>query len=159
MPSPMHLALPERAVQFGTGGLLRGLVDVMIDDANRAGAFNGRVVAIASTASGRDARINRQNGLFTLVVQGLERGAEVRECRVIGSVRRAIAAADEWDQVLACARNPWLDVIFSHTTEVGITLDEPDAAAFPVGAPASFPGKLTAFLHERARCFAFAPDK
>ena len=47
-------ALPERALQFGTGALLRGLVEDAIDQANRRGAFNGRVVVVGSTGSGRD---------------------------------------------------------------------------------------------------------
>ncbi|HEY0776833.1 MAG TPA: hypothetical protein VGD56_02590, partial [Gemmatirosa sp.] len=54
VPPEGWAALPERAVQFGTGALLRGLVDDAIDVANRRGAFRGRVVAVGSTGSGRD---------------------------------------------------------------------------------------------------------
>jgi len=155
-PVPAHLALPERAVQFGTGALLRGLVDAVIDDANRAGTFGGRVVAIGSTGSGRDAVINDQDGLFTLVVQGLDDGRPVREVRVVSAVSRAISAVDEWDAVLACARAPELAVVFSNTTEVGIRFEE--EAPGP-SAPRSFPAKLARFLVERGRAFGFAPDK
>ena len=107
--------LPERAIQFGTGVLLRGLVDAILDDANRAGKFRGRVVAVASTGSGRDETINRQNGLFTLRVEGLVNGVKTRESRVISSVSRALSATDDWDAVLECARNPVLEVVFSNT--------------------------------------------
>ena len=78
IPDAALLTLPERAVQFGTGALLRGLVDCFIDDANRQGTFNGRVVAIGSTGSGRDNVLNEQDGLYTLTVQGVE-GGEVRK--------------------------------------------------------------------------------
>ena len=155
-PVPAHLALPERAVQFGTGALLRGLVDAVLDDANRRGAFNGRVVAIGSTGSGRDAVINDQDGLFTLVVQGVEGGQPVRELRVVSAVSRAVSATDEWHAVLACARSPELAVVFSNTTEVGIRYEE---EALGEGPPRSFPAKLARFLLERGRAFHFAPEK
>jgi tagaturonate reductase len=124
VPDPSLLELPEKAVQFGTGALLRGLVDYFLDEANRRGLFGGRVVAVGSTGSGRDARLNDQDGLYTLVVQGVEQGVARREVRVVASVSRAISAAHEWDAVLACARNPDLELVFSNTTEVGIALDE-----------------------------------
>lgn len=158
-PTAGMLSLPERAVQFGTGGLLRGLVDAIIDDANRAGTFGGRVVAIGSTGSGRDRALNDQDGLFTLQVEGRDNGAAVRERRIIASLSRAISATDDWSEVLGCARNPSLEVVFSNTTEVGIVLDEQDAAHEPPSVPRSFPGKLTRFLHERAETFAYSHDK
>lgn len=152
--------LPERAVQFGTGALLRGLVDAMLDDANRAGLFNGRVVAIGSTGSGRDQQLNRQDGLFTLLV----RGGPVQHRIVVSSISRAICASDEWETVLKCSRNPHLEVIFSNTTEVGIALDESDIrdgndAERAAIAPRSFPAKLARFLIERARAFDSSPER
>lgn len=155
-PIPAHLALPERIVQFGTGALLRGLVDAVVDDANRRGAASGRIVAVGSTGSGRDAVINEQDGLFTLVVQGIEDGRAVRELRVVSAVSRAVSAVDEWDAVLACARDPQVAVVFSNTTEVGIRDEE---EPFGDGAPRSFPAKLARFLWERARTFGFAPER
>jgi tagaturonate reductase len=156
LPTATQLSLPERAVQFGTGALLRGLVDALLDDANRQGVFGGRVVMIGSTGSGRDRALNDQQGLFTLVVQGLVNGEAKREFRVVSSVSRALAATTEWDEVLRCAENPDLELIFSNTTEIGITLDETDLATGASAAPPrSFPGKLTAFLLRRARAFDF----
>ena len=152
LPTATQLMLPERAVQFGTGALLRGLVDALLDDANRKGQFGGRLVMIGSTGSGRDRAINAQNGLFTLVVQGLVDGAARRDFQVVSSVSRALAASTQWPDVLRCAENPELELIFSNTTEIGIVLDETDAQAEPTGgAPRSFPAKLTAFLLHRAR--------
>ena len=152
LPTASQLALPERAVQFGTGALLRGLVDALLDQANRQGLFGGRVVMVGSTGSGRDRAINDQGGLFTLVVQGLVDGAARRDFHVVSSVSRALAASTQWAEVLRCAESPELELIFSNTTEVGIVLDESDAQAAPGdAAPRSFPGKLAAFLLHRAR--------
>ncbi|HEY0930944.1 MAG TPA: tagaturonate reductase [Gemmatimonas sp.] len=157
LPAPALLSLPERAVQFGTGAFLRGFVDYFVDAANREGQFNGRIVAIGSTGSGRDRAFADQDGLYTLVTRGIEAGVAVDDRRVVASVSRALSASTDWHEVLQCARNPQLSVVFSNTTEVGITLDEEDASGDV--PPRSFPGKLTRFLYERARAFAFAPSK
>jgi tagaturonate reductase len=151
------LELPERAVQFGTGAFLRGFVDHFIDAANRRGDFDGRVVAIGSTGSGRDELLAAQDGLYTLVSQGLVDGEVVEERRVIASVSRALSASAEWDAVLALARSPELSLVFSNTTEVGIVLDESDT--FDTAPPRSFPGKLARFLYERAAAFEFDATK
>jgi tagaturonate reductase len=155
-PSAEQLALPERAVQFGTGALLRGLVDAILDEANRQDRFGGRVVMIGSTGSGRDRALNDQSGLFTLVTQGLVDGDATRDFRIVSSVSRALAASSQWAEVLRCAENRELELIFSNTTEVGITLDESDAATPPSDtAPRSFPAKLAIFLLHRGRTFGF----
>ncbi len=155
-PSRELLDLPERVMQFGTGALLRGFVDCFIDESNRRGEFGGRVVMVGSTGSGRDALLNAQDGLFTLVVQGLSHGEARRECRVIASVSRALSATAEWTDVLQFAESPDLELIVSNTTEVGIVLDEADAAAGPEGGPPrSFPARLARCLLHRARRFQY----
>jgi tagaturonate reductase len=156
-PSAEQLTMPERAVQFGTGALLRGLVDAILDEANRQGWFGGRIVMIGSTGSGRDRALNDQHGLFTLVTQGLVDGDATRDFRIVSSVSRALSASSQWDEVLRCAENPDLELIFSNTTEIGIVLDEADAATAPSSAaPRSFPAKLAAFLLHRARTHGYA---
>lgn len=157
VPGDALLALPEKAIQFGTGAFLRGFVDCILDDANRHGRFNGRVVVVGTTGTGRADRLNAQDGLYTLSVQGIVDGAPREELRILSSVSRALSASDEWDDVLTCARNPELELVFSNTTEVGIVLDERDR--FDMAPPASFPGKLTRFLYERAIAFDFDPAR
>lgn len=153
LPSAELLRLPERAMQFGTGVFLRGFVGSILDDANRRGLFRGRVVAVSSTGSGRDDALNGQDGLYTLAVRGRDHGAARDDMRVIASTSRALSATRDWDAVLACARDPNISLVFSNTTEVGITLDEVDAVS--PAARRSFPAKLTAFLLERARHFDY----
>ena len=155
LPSPSLLELPERAVQFGTGAFLRGFIEYFIDSANRSGSFDGRIVAIGSTGSGRDDVVNSQQGLYTLVTEGLENGRAVREFRLISSLSRALSASSDWKDVLELARNPDIALVFSNTTEVGIALDPDDELGEP---PRSFPGKLTAFLYERARTFGYSAE-
>jgi tagaturonate reductase len=149
--------LPEKVLQFGSGAFLRAFADFFIDTANRQGMFQGRVVVVQSTEGPRGNILNEQDGLYTVCVQGLEKGAPVESYSILSSINRTLSAKAAWPDVLACAKNPNLQIIISNTTEVGIVLDESDA--LDLNPPRSFPGKLTAFLYERYKAFAGARDK
>src|SRR5215831_5981707 len=138
LPPPSAIGFPETVVQFGTGGFLRAFADYFIDGANRAGAFGGSVVTVSSTGSQRNWPLNEQNGLFTVVTQGIEGGVARQSYRVVGSVSRALSAQHEWEDVLAVARNPDIRLVISNTTEIGIALDESDGV--DLRPPRSFPG-------------------
>ncbi|NJL12329.1 MAG: tagaturonate reductase [Microscillaceae bacterium] len=140
---------PEKVLQFGTGVLLRGLPDYFIDVANEQGLFQGRVLVVKST-SGDLGPFESQNCLYTLVVQGREKGAEVRQSRVVRAISRVLSAETQWARVLESAQNPYLQTVISNTTEVGICWQEESIFAHP---PASFPGKLTAWLYARYEYF------
>jgi tagaturonate reductase len=135
--------LPERVLQFGTGMLLRALCAASVDAANRAGAFNGRIVVVQSTTQGNSRTLNAQDGLFTLVERGLDNGAAVERTRLIGSVSRALLADGEWEAVREIAARPELQVIVSNVTEAGFRLEGP------------FPARLTDVLRAR---FERLPD-
>jgi len=135
--------LPERVLQFGTGMLLRALCAASVDAANRAGAFNGRIVVVQSTPQGRARAINAQDGLFTLVERGLQNGAPVQRTRLIGSIARALVADTEWEAVREIVAQPELQVIVSNVTEAGFRRE------------ATFPARLTDVLRAR---FERLPD-
>ncbi len=151
VPRAEMFQLPEKVLQFGSGAFLRAFADYFIDQANQRGIFNGRVVIIQSLEGGRADVLNCQDGLYTVFLRGLERGEKKEERRIVASVSRALTARTEWNEVLARARNPQLEIILSNTTEVGISLDERDDLSLK--PPQSFPGKLTAFLYERYQAF------
>lgn len=155
-PSDAMLALPEKVLQFGTGVLLRGLPDYFIDKANRQGLFNGRVVVVKSTESGDAGVFDRQDGLYTLCVRGIEDGRKVEENIISSAISRVLSARDQWQEILALARKPEMQIVISNTTEVGIQLvDNDDIRRQP---PVSFPGKLLAFLYERYKAFGGSPE-
>jgi len=155
-PAAAHLQLPEKVLQFGTGVLLRGLPDYFIDKANKAGLFNGRVVVVKSTGKGTTDAFAEQDGLYTLCIRGIEQGRKVEENILNAAVSRVLSAAAEWPAILKCAENEALEIVISNTTEVGISLTDDDVNAAP---PASFPGKLLAFLYRRYQYFNGSADK
>ena len=150
IPDEETFELPEKVLQFGTGMLLRGLPDYFIDKANRMGIFNGRIVVIKTTNRGDISAFEKQDGLYTLCVRGVQEGKKVEENIINSSVSRVLNANNEWEQILECAHNQSLQVIISNTTEVGIKLVKDDIRRHP---PVSYPGKLLAFLHERFVAF------
>ena len=153
-PAPTIFNLPEKVLQFGTGVLLRGLPDYFIDKANRQGIFNGRIVVVKSTDSGDSGAFDRQDGLYTLCIRGIEDGKKIEENIICSAISRVMSARDQWQEILQLAHSPEMQIIISNTTEVGIQLVEDDIRRQP---PTSFPGKLLAFLYERYQFFKGSP--
>ncbi|KKI91936.1 altronate oxidoreductase [Bacillus sp. SA1-12] len=142
---------PEKVLQFGTGNFLRAFTDWQIHEMNKKNLFNGGVVVVQSTANGAVNTINKQDGLYTLYLQGIKDHQPVSEHEVISSISRGINIITEYDDYLAMAKNPELRFIISNTTEAGITFNNEDL--LHDRPQKSFPGKLTAFLYERFQVF------
>lgn len=147
--------LPERVLQFGTGVLLRGLPDYFINKANNNGIFNGRIVVVKSTTQGAADAFAEQDSLFTTCIRGIENDHKVETFVVNAAISRVLSASQQWQDVLACAASPHMQVVVSNTTEVGIVLVQEQVVG---RVPESFPGKLLAFLYERFRALGGSAD-
>ncbi|MEZ0484358.1 tagaturonate reductase [Fibrella aquatica] len=150
LPTQVVAELPERVLQFGTGVLLRGLPDYLIDKANRQGIFNGRIVVVKSTDGGDMAAFTRQDNLYTLCIRGVENQQLVEQNVVCSAISRVLSARHQWHEVLRVATSSDLQVVISNTTEVGIQLVQDDIRQSP---PVSYPGKLLAVLFARYQAF------
>jgi tagaturonate reductase len=148
---------PVKVLQFGEGNFLRGFVDWQIDVMNKQGTFNGSVVVVQPRGQEKIEKLNAQDGLYTLYLQGMKDGKAVQENSIITSISRGINLFNDYDQYLQLASNPELRFIFSNTTEAGLTFDETDR--LEDRPQRSFPGKLTAFLYERYNAFQGDKDK
>ncbi len=148
---------PERVIQFGEGNFLRAFIDWMIEETNKAGHFNGSVVVVQPIPQGLAPVINQQDGLFTLVSRGLKEGKPFVAHEIISSISRGLVADLQWNDVLACAENPDIDIMVSNTTEAGITYVETDT--YTPDPPQSFPAKVSAYLYHRYKTFNGDPTK
>jgi tagaturonate reductase len=151
VPSPVRR---ERVLQFGTGNFLRGFADWMIDGLNSRGLFDGGIVVVQATTRGLASKFNAQEGLYTVLLRGIDQGRLVEDRRVVTAITRALDPHTQFDSFLECARNPDLRFIVSNTTEAGIAFNPNDRLTDR--PPAGFPGKLTVFLLERYRTL---PDR
>ncbi|MFB6455036.1 tagaturonate reductase [Chitinophaga sp. Hz27] len=140
---------PEKILQFGTGVLLRGLVDYLVDKANKQGIFQGRIVVIKST-DGDTNDFDQQNSLYTTHIKGISQGELVDSVLVNASISRVLQSNAEWVEILKTVHQPDLQTIISNTTEVGIQYVPEKVTE---GVPSSFPGKLLAILWERFQFF------
>lgn len=149
--------LPEKVIQFGEGNFLRAFVEWMFHEMNKKGLFNGKAVAVQPIPFGRAKEINEQDGLYTLILRGIQQGQVIEKKEIITSLSRCINPYENYDELLKCAENPEIKYMISNTTEAGIAYDKEDSLENK--PPKSFPGKVTAYLYHRFKHFNGAPDK
>ncbi len=143
---PRENKFPEKVLQFGTGVLLRGLCDYLIDKANKKGMFRGSIVVVKSMGT-NTSDFDSQDNLYTCCVRGYIKGEMTSENAVISSISRVLTAQNHWKEILATATSPDMSVVISNTTEVGLQYVSENLNSEDV--PESYPGKLTKWLKTR----------
>jgi tagaturonate reductase len=138
--------LPEKVLQFGTGVLLRGLCDDIINQANKNGIFEGSIIVVKSTGSDV-AEFVEQDNLYTIFESGLKNGKQTESFTVNEAISRVLAAQKEWNKIEETAENPALQIVISNATEAGLVY-VPEKLQEGT-CPESFPGKLTLWLYKR----------
>ena len=113
---------PVRVLQFGEGNFLRAFVDWQIDIANEKGVLDTNVAIISPRFDANSAikRLKTQDGLYHVILEGIENGKPKRETRYISSIADVVAPADEYDRYLNYILSPELRFVVSNTTEAGI---------------------------------------
>ncbi len=142
---------PERIIQFGEGNFLRAFVDWMIDKMNKEMDFNSGVLVIQPRNNDRVYKLNEQDGLYTVLLNGIEKGKVVRNKDIINCITRGLNTYKEYDLYLKAAEDPNIRFMVSNTTEAGIVFNKNDKLEDK--PQQSFPGKLTAFLYHRYKTF------
>ena len=134
---------PEKVIQFGEGGFLRGFVDWMLHKINNTGNFNGSVVVVQPIESGLCDMLSEQDCVYTHLCRGIE-GVETD---VIDVISRCVKPYEDFGAYLALAENPDFRYVVSNTTESGIVFSPDDKITD--APPKSFPAKLTLLLKRR----------
>lgn len=147
----------ERVLQFGEGNFLRAFADWMIHKMNKEANFDSSVVVVQPIENGLIDKLNEQDGLYTLYLQGIKDGEAISEYEVIQSISRGINPYSDFNNYLETSKNPDMRFVISNTTEAGIYFEETDE--FYAKPQKSYPGKLTRWLYERYEAFEGAKDK
>ena len=137
------VARPERVIQFGEGGFLRGFADWMLNKLNKAGLFDGSVVVVQPIEQGLCDLLTSQNCLYTHLV----RSEEGVEADIIDIISRCVKPHEDFDAYLALADIPTMRFIVSNTTESGIVYSETDTPEDTKSL--TFPAKLTLLMYRR----------
>lgn len=151
---------PERKIkimQFGEGNFLRAFVEWILQDLNDKGAISADVVVVQPMPLGRVKDIAAQDGLYTLRLEGIDKGERVKKSEIIDVIGDCVNPFTDYEKFLRYGESEDLQIIISNTTEAGIALDTTDTD-FTV-CPKSFPGKLLALLKRRYEKFGGAADK
>ncbi len=146
--SEMH---PVKVLQFGEGNFLRAFVDEMLDALNMNGLFNGSIAVVQPIREGMVSMLKEQDGLYTLLLRGLENGQTINKKRIVTSISDCINPFEDYEPYARYATLSSLRVIVSNTTEAGITYAKEDYT--PGAMQNTFPAKITAFLYDRYQHF------
>ena len=149
--------LPEKILQFGEGNFLRAFIDWMIDEMNEKNLYGGKAVVVQPLPNGLIDMLNDQDGLYTLMLRGIESGKVIEKKKIITAISRGLNPYSEWEAYLETAKNPDMELIVSNTTEAGIEFKEEELTEGT--CPNSFPAKLTAWLYARFTHFDGANSK
>lgn len=150
---------PVKVLQVGEGNFLRGFVDWMVHRCHLQGLFEGSVAVCQPRPSGahRLAALREQDGLYYQWTRGLKDGRLVDEAELVAVFGRTIDPYAEWEDWLALAELPELELVVSNTTEAGLTYQPTE---WRPGEPIlSYPGKLTLLLYRRFEAFGGAAAK
>lgn len=146
-----------KILQFGGGNFLRAFVDWMVQVLNEETDFNAGVAIVKPTERGNYQLLKDQDGLFTVILDGIRNGKPIREKRLVSCIDQIINPYTEWERYLELAQIPTLRFVISNTTEAGIKFNPEDG--FEDAPPKEFPAKLTLFLYHRFKYFNADPDK
>lgn len=138
---------PEKVIQFGEGGFLRGFVDWILQLTNEKTDFDGSVVVVQPIDKGMCAMLESQNCVYTHVMRGLKDGEPTVDKKFIDVISRTVEPYKDWASYIALAENKDFRFVVSNTTESGICFDSNDK---PENAPnVTFPAKVTLLLKKR----------
>lgn len=110
---------PIKIMQFGEGNFLRAFVDWILQDLNDKNAIDSNVAVVQPMPFGRIADLAKQDGLYTVCLEGIENGVKVNKRRVIDVLGDFINPFEQYDKYLSYAKSEDLQAIVSNTTEAG----------------------------------------
>ncbi len=142
---------PERIIQFGEGNFLRAFVDWIVYNMNEKADFNGDVVVVQPIEHGMVDMLKKQDCLYHVNLQGLDKGEVVNSLTLVDVISRALNPYSENDAFMALADQEEIRFVISNTTEAGIAFDP--ACKLDDAPASSYPGKLTQLLYRRFLTF------
>ncbi|MBB6637288.1 tagaturonate reductase [Cohnella thailandensis] len=149
---------PVTVLQIGEGNFLRGFFDWMIQTCREQGLFRGGIAVTQPRPSGKPKieALAAQDGLYTLVIRGLENGEAVERKELISVFSEAFDPYSDWTKLMELMTSPELRFVVSNTTEAGISYQPTELTGEAI---VSFPGKVAYLLYQRFLKFEGAADK
>lgn len=140
----------EKVLIFGEGNFLRAFACFIIEKLNAIG-YNGSAIMLQGIENGLCDFINCQDGLYTVIERGMEKGVVLERYNLISCLKKCINPYIDYEKYLNIAKNPDLEIVISNTTEFGICYSENEDKNLKVHK--NYPAKLTHLLYERYKYF------
>ncbi|MAG54681.1 MAG: hypothetical protein CMJ83_00155 [Planctomycetes bacterium] len=136
-----------KVLVFGTGVFIRGFFGPMLQRMNDHADFGGSGIVVKLTPGPVADAYTDGAPPYAVVRRGLDdRGGSTEEWTTVDALDRFVNPYTDWDAFLSTARLPSMGYVVSNATEAGYA---DDGAPRPDGCPATFSGKLCAWLHAR----------
>ncbi|MGL4677625.1 MAG: hypothetical protein ACRCWI_08190 [Brevinema sp.] len=129
-----------KILQIGAGNFLRAFLDYAVQLLNDDHYFDGGIL-IGTSSAQKTPNLRGQNGLYTLIL-GDQNGIHHH---IIDVVQDQFSITDEFDFFLETATDTNINIIFSNTTEIGISYQQEEYSH----TVRSFPARLTLWLERR----------
>lgn len=139
--------LPIKVLQFGEGNFLRAFVDYAFYKLNKELGFDAGIALVQPLPGGMVDLIEKQDGLYTLFLNGIKSKKEIQEIYLIDNVVKCVDPYKHFQDYLDLAILDSLEFVISNTTEAGIEFVDTDVISNQ--SPQSFPAKLAVFLYRR----------
>lgn len=139
--------LPVKVLQFGEGNFLRAFVDYAFYKLNKELGFDAGIALVQPLPGGMVDLIEKQDGLYTLFLNGIKNKKEIQEIYLIDNVVKCVDPYKDFQDYLDLAKLDSLEFVISNTTEAGIEFVDTDVISNQ--SPQSFPAKLAVFLYQR----------
>jgi tagaturonate reductase len=137
-------------LQFGTSRFLQAHADLFVSEAMARGEALGPITVVQTTGSsersGRLVALADPAG-FKVHIRGKQDGAVIDRMVRVDSIKRALSALLQWDEVSRVFSDE-VQVVICNTADAGYDVSR-ESVDFPVSVPVSFPGKLTRLLYAR----------
>ena len=93
---------PIKVLQFGEGNFLRAFVDWIIQNMNESNEvdFSSNVAVVQPLSFGLVEKIAEQQGLYTVLLEGLMNGQVIEEQKVINSLSDFINPYTDYEKLL-----------------------------------------------------------
>jgi tagaturonate reductase len=149
--APQAKRYTERVIQFGEGNFLRCFVDWIVWNMNDKADFDGSVVVVQPIEKGMIDMLDKQDDLYHVNLQGLDKGKPVNSLQLIDVINRTINPYTQNDDFMKLAEIPTMRFVISNTTEAGIAYDP--TCKLTDKPASSYPAKLTQLLYHRFKTF------
>ena len=118
---------PVKILQFGEGNFFRAFVDWMVDILNEKTEFNAMLKLFNPLRKGMSKELNDQDGLFHVILKGVQQGEISSDIRLVKCVSKVINPYENYNNFLNAAKILTLNSLFQILQKPGIIFNPMDA--------------------------------